>query len=320
MRFRASAPAVLKRFRDIEGYRLACDAPKTGKCRITAKLGSSSSASAFVMPALKLSEIMRVRKYAPMAADLPCVVVRSSKPSIQSSWTMAAVLFLVQQLSAADLAIRQQPSPESVAFGRYLASVERGDPFDQSGLFAVAIAASAPDLYKDLALLAIRQAGETGRSEFMLLGAEGDGAVAQEVIARYFAIEEQFSALPRTANTITPEHYKFQLRGQLKTGDGAAYVYDITPRKRRAGMFTGQIWIDAATGAQLLVSGRLLDFPSAGNTVSFVREMKLDASGAIRITHISFSVPLLGRSEVIVTEKPLPANYEIPRTEGALGN
>ena len=82
----------------------------------------------------------------------------------------------------------------------------------------------------------------------------------------------------------------------------APTCYDISPRKRRPGLLKGQIWIDAASGAELLISGRFTDFPSAGENVTFVRETKLDAAGYTRVSHVNFSVPLLGRSEVIVTE------------------
>jgi hypothetical protein len=228
------------------------------------------------------------------------------------------VLFIIQQLSAGDLSIRQQPSPPGIAFGRYVASIERGSPFSEPGQFAVLIEASAPDLYKDFALIAIRQVGEDKQNEFLIAGMDGDGAVAQEVIARYFAIEEQLAALPRSSTQITPEHYKFHFRGHVKTGDGGAYVYDISPTKRRPGLFKGQIWIDAVGGAELLVSGRFTDFPSTGESVSFVRETKLDAAGYTRVSHVNFSVPLLGRSEVIVTERPLGQKLDVSRLAGEL--
>ena len=229
-----------------------------------------------------------------------------------------AVLFVVPQLSAAgDLSSRQQTSPQSVAFGRYLASIEHGSPFAESGPMAVLIEASAPALYKESVLLAVRQTGNNERSEFQIVGMGGDGAVAEEVIARYFTIEEQMENLPRSSTLITPENYRFQFRGQVKTGNGSAYVYDITPRKRRPGLFKGQIWIDAGTGAELLVSGRFTDAPSRTDSITFVRETKLDASGYVRVTHLSFAVPLLGRSELIVAERPLPSTFDAPSLQGS---
>jgi hypothetical protein len=224
-----------------------------------------------------------------------------------------AVLFVIPQVSAGgDPLIRQQTSPQSVAFGRYITSLEYGSPFAESGPMEVLIEASVPALYKEAVLLGVRQTGSNERSELQVVGMGGDGAVAEEVIARYFTIEEQMEQLPRSSILISPENYKFQFRGQVKTGNGSAYVYDITPKKRRPGLFNGQIWIDAVTGAELLVSGRFTDAPSRTDSISFVRETNLDTSGYVRITHLSFAVPLLGRSELIVTERPLRSTFDAP--------
>ena len=88
-------------------------------------------------------------------------------------------------------------------------------------------------------------------------------------------------------------------------------MYDISPRKHRPGLFKGQIWIEAGTGAEVLISGRIADAPSVGGSVDFVRETKLDGAGYARITHLSFTVPLLGRSELVVTERPLGGQDDI---------
>jgi hypothetical protein len=235
------------------------------------------------------------------------------------SWgSLTAVLFAIQQLCAGrDLLIRQQTSPQSAAFARYIASLEHGSAFAESGPIAVLVEASIPALYKESVLLAVRQTGANERSEFRIVGLGGDGAVAEEVIARYFTIEEQMENLPRSSILISPENYKFQFRGQVKTGNGSAYVYDITPRKRRAGLFKGQIWIDAITGAELLVSGHLTDSPSASSSMTFVRETTLDAPGYARVTHMTFAVPLLGRSELVVTERPLLSTFDVPALQGS---
>ncbi len=235
-----------------------------------------------------------------------------------SRQSLLAFLFMVPQLSAgSELSIQPRTSPRSVAFGRYLASLEHGSPFAGSGPVAVLIEASIPGLYKESALLAVRRIGNNERSEIQIMDMGGDGAVIEEVIARYFTIEDQMEHLPRSSILITPENYRFQLRGQVNTGNGCAYVYDITPRKRRPGLFKGQIWIDGATGAELLVSGQFAEAPLTSGAITFVREIILEASGYTRVTHLSFAVPLLGRSELIVTEHPLTSTSDIPKLQGA---
>ncbi len=230
---------------------------------------------------------------------------------------LAIGLVMIRRLPAHDLSVTLASSPQSVAFARYVASLEGRDPFTESGPVAVLIQASAPELYKESALLAIRQAGDNERSEYVIAGIEGDGAFVEEVTARYFKLQEQIENLPKSSVLITPENYKFRFRGELKTGTGGAYVYDITPRKRRPGLFKGQIWIEAVTGAELLVSGRFTVAPSSTDSISFVRETNLDTSGYVRVTHLSFAVPLLGRSELIVEERPLPSTFDVPTLQGS---
>ena len=106
----------------------------------------------------------------------------------------------------------------------------------------------------------------------------------------------------------------------MKTGNGSAYVYDIMPRKRRPDLVRGRIWIDADTGAELLVSGHLTDAPSTSSRITFVREITLDASSYARVTHLTIAIPLLGRSELIVTERPLPTLQGSPQRGSPLSN
>ena len=106
----------------------------------------------------------------------------------------------------------------------------------------------------------------------------------------------------------------------MKAGVGKAYVYDIKPRKTRLGLIKGQLWMDSATGAEVVVTGRLTGMPSMRGGVDLVRDTKLlDGSAFARVTHIGFKVPLLGRAEFLITECSLENSPENPKsgtTEG----
>ena len=234
------------------------------------------------------------------------------------SWGRAVlVLVAIQHLPASDFLARSKSRPESVAFARYIASLQQHDTFTEVGPVAVLIEASLPHFYKDAQLLAVRRMGENERSEYGIVGLEGDGAALDEVTTRYFALQQEIENLPFSSIQVSPENYKFRLRGEVKTGIGTAYVYEVTPRKRRPGLFKGQIWIEAGTGAEVLMSGRLERAPSIGGSVDFVRETKLDGAGYARITHLSFTVPLLGRSELVVTERPLGNQDDMQVPQGS---
>src|SRR5208282_4026680 len=54
------------------------------------------------------------------------------------SWGRAVlVLLMIQHLPAGDLLVRSQPQPESVAFSRYLVSLQQQDPFNEAGPVAL---------------------------------------------------------------------------------------------------------------------------------------------------------------------------------------
>ena len=163
-----------------------------------------------------------------------------------------------------------------------------------------------PAFYKSATLLALRTQGANERSEVQFLQIAGDGTVAEEVIARYLALREQIDRLPIASVAITPANYKFHFAGEVKTGGATAYIYDITPRKNRAGMLTGQVWVDSDSGHEIMLTGHLLDVPARGGEVEVVRDTKLvNGSAYARITHVAFTIPRLGPAELVITETVL---------------
>jgi len=204
---------------------------------------------------------------------------------------------------AADLSAPLPASAQSLAFARYIASIQEHNPFIESGPVAVEIEASLPNLYKGSRLLAIRQTGESERSEYQVLRIEGDGTVVQEVIARYLAVQEQIEGLPTSSVAITPANYKFRYTGEVKTGRTSAYIYQIVPKKRREGLILGQVWIDAATGTPVLQAGRFIKTPSFKGRIEIVRDTKLlNRLPYARVTHVAIEIPQLGRGELMITE------------------
>ena len=124
------------------------------------------------------------------------------------------VVLMIQHLAASDLFVRSQSRPESVAFARYVASLEQHDPFTEAGPVGVLIETPLPHFYKDSELLAVRRTGENERSEYLILAIGGDGAAVSEVTRRYFALREEIENLPLTSIQISPANYKFRFRGE----------------------------------------------------------------------------------------------------------
>jgi len=203
-------------------------------------------------------------------------------------------------------------SSAGLAFARYIASLHERDPFTESGPVAVELEASLPGLHKESRFLAIRYTGESERTEYQVLRMEGDAIVAEEVIAPYLRVQKRLDELPLSSVAITPANYKFHYRGQVGTGDALAYVYQITPKKKRDGLIQGQLWIDSVTGAAIVEMGRFVKSPSPSlGRVEVVRDTELLAgSPRLRTTYVTIQTPRAGQGELTITEVPRAAAQE----------
>jgi ABC-type transporter Mla MlaB component len=212
-------------------------------------------------------------------------------------------------------AIVQPTTTESIAFARYIAWLQR-DPFTASAPVALAIVASLPGLGKKGSLLAIREAGESGRSQSGILELQGDSIVFERVIAPYLSAQRQAEDLPPSSVIITPRNYKFRYAGAVETGDHATYIFRITPKKTRAGLIRGELWIEPLTGAPVLVSGYLVKTPSTSiRSVNVVREITfVDGTPGARMTRMMIETRPVGREELTIIELPLrsPDQQERP--------
>ena len=204
---------------------------------------------------------------------------------------------------AADGPLRVSVSPRELAFARYIASHEDPDPLGKSGPVGVIVEASLPDLYKSALLCGVREQGKYGSNGFHILQIAGDGTVAEEVIGRYFDLREYTDALPLASVAITPDNYKFHFAGEVTTGGAVAYIYEVTPKKKRPGLITGRLWMDSGSGHEVLLTGTLPDVTNSGDWVNVVRETKMvNGRAYARVTHLAFQLPHLGRAEVVATE------------------
>lgn len=234
-------------------------------------------------------------------------------------------LLIAADAQAANLSLPTSYSRPYVAFGRYVALQGQGDAFATSEPVVVLIEASLPGLYKSAALVAVRPPGEDERSGLQVLQLAGDGTVLTEVIERYVTLRRQFDRLPLASTAITPANYKFHFNGEVKTGGAEAYVYDVTPKKRRPGLLSGQVWVDSDNGHEVMLAGYVAEMPAAGGRVDIVRDTQvIDGSVVGRVTHLAFALPRLGRAEVVITEAvlklgPLTPPPQLVPFSGSLG-
>jgi hypothetical protein len=217
------------------------------------------------------------------------------------------VLLIPANASAQGLPIVQPTTTESIAFARYIGWLHSRDRFTASGPVALAVGASLPGLGKQGSLLAIRDVGQSERSQYEILELQGDSIVFERVIAPYLLAQRQAEDLPLSSVIITPRNYRFRYAGAVKAGDSAVYIFRITPKKNRAGLIRGELWIDPVTGAPVLVTGYLVKTLSSSiRGIHVVREITfVGGCPFARTTHVIVETRPVGRAELTIIELPL---------------
>jgi hypothetical protein len=186
------------------------------------------------------------------------------------------------------------------AVQRYLAAKERQQASQRGTEVDVEITARVAKLGRGGVLKAVRRSAGDGAVTYESVSYAGDGGVKREVIARYLAAEHRGDT---AATAITPANYEFRWKETVETGRGRAEVFRLKPRKKRAGLFKGELWTDAETGMPLKETGELVRPPSLLlKRVRFLREYEL-SDGVARVRRIECTVEtrLAGRTELTVT-------------------
>jgi len=136
----------------------------------------------------------------------------------------------------------------------------------------IEIDASLPKLNKQGRLQALRRISELGRITYEALRFEGDGTVKTNLIARYLAAETQSQDEPAAALAVTTANYKFRHKATMRADGRTTYIFQVTPRKKRVGLFKGEIWIDGETFLRVREASRFVQNPSVFlKRVEFVR-------------------------------------------------
>jgi hypothetical protein len=166
----------------------------------------------------------------------------------------------------------------------------------------VEIEASLPKLQKHGRLQALRHISRLGRITYEAIHFEGDTSVKSNVIARYLEADAQAQTNDGSSLSITPANYKFKFKGLFDRDGRQVYVFQLTPRKKRVGLFKGDLWLDAETCLPVRESGRLVKSPSVFvRRIEFVREYDIRDGVAIPAQIASIvDTRLVGKAELTV--------------------
>lgn len=149
--------------------------------------------------------------------------------------------------------------PSGTIINKYLEATKQQSTL-QGHAMEVNIDASVPRLNEHGKLRALRKISKVGLITYRVLGFQGDTTVKKEVIARYLQAEQQGQGDLSLA--VSPINYKFRSKGKKNENGEDVYVYQVSPRKKRVGLFKGEIWLDATSYLPVLEKGRLVKNPS----------------------------------------------------------
>jgi hypothetical protein len=174
-----------------------------------------------------------------------------------------ALVFLVRGFSHA------QPLAPPEALDRYLARSRDRQPGCSDLEFAVQIDASLPKLKKQGSMRGFKLVSRAGQIVYRGLRFTGDNLVKTNVIARFLANDSE--PRERAADTaLTRQNYSFVYERTSGYNGLIAYVFRLKPKRKRVGLFKGELWLEANTAAPLRLWGDLVRSPSI-----FVRSFRL---------------------------------------------
>jgi hypothetical protein len=198
---------------------------------------------------------------------------------------------------------------EAQALEGFLAQSNRGAQGDAT--IEMNIEASLPKLHKSANLRTVWFVPGMGRSVFHTLESQGDAMVRRELIARYIEAETEARESPDPAVAVSAANYRFLFRGVTDYAGQPVYVYRLEPKRKRAGLFQGEIWLDTESGSVLREWGEFNKSPSwFVRTVYFVRDYTMEKGpsrpSAPRRLILSVTTRLFGRADMTIWFKKVP--------------
>lgn len=183
---------------------------------------------------------------------------------------------------------------------KYLEASQTQQQYLRNAVMDVDIDAGIPKLKKQGKMHALRVVSRLGKITYDKIMATGDNTVKKEVIARYLNLETN-PPQKGDAYAITPQNYKFKFRGVAQGPAGDVYVLQVSPRKKREGLFKGEIWLDKNTCMPVREAGKFVKSPLLVKNIEFVREYDIKDGVALpKRFEGHIDTRIVGRTDIAV--------------------
>jgi hypothetical protein len=223
---------------------------------------------------------------------------------LASEISLKPTLLFLLALATVPLATGEpRVDPSEAIVANYCAASKSQAQLLKDASMDVDIDASLPKLKKQGKLSALRKISALGRITYEALKFEGDNTVKNQVITRYLAAESEAQKDDTPSMAVTPENYKFKYKGRVESDGHVAHIFEVTPKKKKQGLFKGEIWIDAATFLRVRESGRLVKNPSIFlKSVEFVRQYDIvDGIAVLRHVESTVTTRIAGKAELSIS-------------------
>jgi hypothetical protein len=202
--------------------------------------------------------------------------------------------------AADDQSKNESKAAVAAIVSKYLQATQNHPEAPQSASMQVDIEASVPKLKEQGRLRALRKISKVGHITYHVLGFQGNNTIKTQVIARYLQAEQQGQGNDTLG--ITPANYKFKYKGEWQFEGKNAYLFELSPRKKRVGLFKGEIWLDADTCLPVYEKGRFVKNPSVFfKKVIFQRGFGIENGVAIpRYMMSTIDTRVIGKVELTI--------------------
>jgi hypothetical protein len=175
-----------------------------------------------------------------------------------------------------------------------------------------------PKLKKAGKMSALRKISKVGEITYKVINFWGDDTVKNELIKRFLTAESQAKEDTRSI-AITPENYKFKYKGLQEFENQQIHRFELKPKKKRVGLFEGELWVDAKTYLPLREQGRFKKNPSIFlKKVEFVREYEIRDGVAIpKRLESRADTRVVGGAELTIEYANLQKQSEVEPVEEA---
>jgi hypothetical protein len=213
-------------------------------------------------------------------------------------------LFLLAAAGLGSL-LADTPAPDNTnqvsqqVLARYFAAVNEQIPRTRGVEMDMSFSARLPRMKKEGVMLARRIVSSLGKISFMVKSFTGDNTVKAYVITKYMAAEVDLAEKSMDAG-INPKNYKFKYKRSEAYNGRPVHIFELNPRRKMAGLFKGELWVDDETALPVREMGSLVRSPSVFlKKVNFSRTYTM-VNGAALPDHMESTVEtrIAGRAEL----------------------